>query len=93
MNQLPQIIARAFDDEPIVLFAHDLQPSGRHVNVSRHGDEAKIGWPVADAFDYDIDDFARLWAAYSMNDKIGLAMIYAELRGRKQNYVRELTET
>src|SRR5688572_23659024 len=53
IDEPPQIIARAFDDEPCVLYAVQIQASGRHVNVCRElPARPVIGWPVTHAFDY-----------------------------------------
>jgi hypothetical protein len=90
MKNPPQIIARAFKNEPVVLYAHELQASGRHVNVDKDGVKPIIGWPLDDAFDYDIDDFDRLWTAYSSNDAIKLAELYREMRERPKNFVEKL---
>lgn len=87
----PQIIARAFDSEPCVLYAVEMQSSGRHVNVCRDLPARPIiGWPIEDAFDYDVDDFTKLWAAYSDNRKDELATLYAELRTRPRRFVTAL---
>jgi len=90
MAELPQVIVRAFDDEPVVLFAHCLQPARKHINVSKDGDEAKIGWPIEDAFDYDADSFSKLEYAYSRGMKFELRNMYAELRARPRQYVDAL---
>lgn len=92
MKQPPQIIARAFDSEPVVLYAVEMQPNGRHVNVCRElPARPVIGWPVADAFDYDVDDFANLWAAYSEGRRDDLARLYDDMRTRPREYIKALT--
>lgn len=93
MKVPPQIIVRAFNDEPAVLFALQMQPSGKHVNVSRkYPPPSYIGWPVSDAFDYDIDDFQRLWEAFSKEDKLELARLYDELRQQPRAFMDLLDE-
>lgn len=87
----PQIIVRAYDDEPHVLYAVRVQPSGRHVNVCRDLPARPIiGWPIEDAFDYDIDDFAALHHAYNEGRKDDLKRLYQELRERPRNYLVNL---
>lgn len=91
LNVPPQIIARAFDNEPCVLFALAMQSSGRHVNVSgSFPPPSYIGWPLEDAFDYDIDDFERLREAYSRGNKAELVGLYAQLRERPRRFVEML---
>lgn len=62
MKVPPQIIVRAFNDEPAVLF------------------------------DYDIDDFQRLWEAFSKEDKLELARLYDELRQQPRAFMDLLDE-
>lgn len=84
----PQIIARAFKKEPVVLYALALQPNGRYVNVCRdYPPPSYIGWPLVDAFDYDIDDFTPLWEAYSSEDEDKLDSLYAELENRPKRFL------
>ena len=89
-----QVICRAYDNEPIVLEAFAIQPKGRAINVRREGSEAYLGWSVFDAFDYDIDDFTRLWEAYCAkeSDQLQLKQIYNELDHRPRIFLEILRE-
>lgn len=89
----PQIIVRAFNNEPIVFHALQMHPSGRYVNVSRdYPPLSYIGWPIEDAFDYDIDDFQRLWETFSVGDKDKLSKLYDELRQQPRVFMDLLDE-
>lgn len=84
----PQIIVRAFSDEPIILYALQMQPSGKYVNVCRdYPPPSYIGWPVDDAFDYNADDFAALQEAFSEDDKGELLKLYNGLRQQSRTFI------
>lgn len=81
----PSIIVRTFSDEPKVLYAIGIQDNERYVNVKRElSSDTYLGWPLVDAFDYNVDDYARLVEAF-VNEE-GLRTIYDELRARPKRF-------
>lgn len=86
-----KIIARGFDDKPVTLYALEMQPSQRHVNVSGSiPPSSYIGWPVTDAFDYDDSLFPRLKEAYSEGFRDVLRDLYQQLETRPKTFIDKL---
>lgn len=84
----PQIIARGFDDEPCVLYALEIQTNKLYVNVSREfPPPSYLGWPITHAFDYDIDDFQRLWETYNEGHREALTALYDQLNRQPKQFI------
>ena len=90
-EEFPSIIVSTFGGEPQVLYAIALQANGRYVNVGRVPPHSPIGWPIKDAFDYDVESYAQLVKAFEAEDTGRLAELYAELQSRPRKFVETLT--
>lgn len=91
MTDNPKIIARGYNDKPVVLYAIDLDK--RHIGVApRPCLTAVIGWPVNDAFDYDEDDWKVVSEAYESDDRATLTARYREMERRSKRFIDVLMQ-
>jgi hypothetical protein len=81
-SNLPKVIARSFEDEPVILWAHALDQQANRVFVGILEAKSPLSLSVDDVFDYDERSFTSLREAFTGNNKTELAKLYSQLGGK-----------
>lgn len=82
---LPEVIVRAWGDEPVRLRAHGLNRAQTGVYVGQIDAERPICLSLEDVFDYNAERFNGLLDAYSQGDNERLKALYEEIKRRNKS--------
>ncbi|HZW92499.1 MAG TPA: hypothetical protein VFF64_05965 [Candidatus Eremiobacteraceae bacterium] len=74
----PEVIVRAWGDEPVRLFLHRIEKNRCFVGIERAA--KPIGLPFGEVFVFDVDRFSALCTAFKQGDASKLGELWANIQ-------------